>query len=232
MPTNIEDDPKCNNKKMHIGNDHVNIIFNRSGEAFDFHTFNSQFNYVNLVVTPASRMFNDESDPTNNCATTDNTSTSPTNPSTPQHPQFYKIHTLTADGFPAISPVSDPKIISAANLSGFVRIVALNASVFSLAWRDRDSPSNDHVSSWRNRLQEIRRLRDRVTREAAAAAPEPRKSGALYAEYGKGGRTSLYPEGRGELTGERRAPVVDYENVEVRGEEKLAELYDFSRWSV
>lgn len=220
MPTNLEDDPKCTNKKMHIGNDYVNIIFNRSGEAFDFHTFNSQFNYVNIVVTPASRTCDDEA-------------ASPSEGSTTEQPPFYKVQTLAADGFPAISPASDSKVISASNLAGFVRIVALNASVFSLAWRDRDSPNADYVSSWRNRLQEIRRLRDRVTREAAAAASEPRKGGALYAGYGKGhARTSLYPEGRGELTGERKAPVVDYENVEVRGEEKMAELYDFSRWSV
>jgi Rap/ran-GAP/Domain of unknown function (DUF3384)/Tuberin len=234
MPSNLEDDPQSINKKRHIGNDHVNIIFNRSGQAFDFHTFNSQFNYVNIIVTPASRMFdNNETSPAEAITEAENTSSQPTSRgrNLNNHPQFYQVHTLTAEGFPAISPASDPKIISSTNLPGFVRLIALNASVFSLAWRDRDSPT-DHISSWRNRLQEIRRLRDRVTREAAAAAPEPRRGGALYAGYGRSsGRTSLYPEGRGELTGERRPPVVDYENVEGKGEEKMAELYDFSRWT-
>ena len=234
MPTNLQDDPQCINKKRHIGNDHVNIIFNRSGEAFDFDTFNSQFNYINIVVTPASKIFDDdESSLTDVKTVTEDASSPPINTSSrnDKYPQFYEVHTLTADGFPAISPASDPKIISSTNLAGFVRLMALNASVFSLAWRDRDSP-NDHVSSWRNRLQEIRRLRERVIREAAAAAPEPRRGGALYAGYGRAGRTSLYPEARGELTGERRTPVVDYENVEVKAEEKLAEQYDFSRWTL
>jgi Rap/ran-GAP/Tuberin/Domain of unknown function (DUF3384) len=235
MPTNLEDDPRCTNKKRHIGNDHVNIIFNRSGHAFDFDTFNSQFNYVNIVVTPASRLVADEERGRRELqSVTEHASSGPVNSASSRNnksPKFYNVHTLTAEGFPAISPASDPKIISSTNLPGFVRLIALNASVFSLAWRDRESP-NDYVSSWRNRLQEIRRLRDRVTREAAAAVPEPRRGGALYAGYGKGGRTSLYPEGRGELTGERRAPVVDYEHAEVKGEEKMAELYDFSRWTV
>lgn len=223
MPTNLEDDPQCTNKKMHIGNDHVNIIFSRSGEPFNFHTFNSQFNYVNILVTPASRISDDDD-------YDKEFSPSKTN----EFPHFYKVQTLTAPTFPAISPASDPKVISSSNLAGFVRLIALNASVFSLAWRDRDSPT-DHISSWRNRLQEIRKLRRRVTHEAAAAAPEPRKGGALYAGYARaaaGGRTSLYPEGRGELTGERRTRVVDYENAEVRGEEKMAGMYDFSRWTL
>lgn len=232
MPTSLEDDPQCTNKKMHIGNDHVNIIFNRSGEEFDFDTFSSQFNYINIVVTPASRIFDSKKSSAPEAEPAGEHASPPPTTAGNESPQFYKVQTLTADGFPAISPASDPKIISSTNLAGFVRLIALNASLFSLAWRDRDSPT-DHISSWRNRLQEIRRLRDRVTREAAAAAPEPRKSGALYSGYGRAssGRTSLYPEGRGELTGERKTPVVDYENVEVRGEEKMAGQYDFSRWT-
>jgi hypothetical protein len=234
MPTCLEDDPRCTNKKMHIGNDHVNIIFNRSGQAFDFDTFNSQFNYVNIVVTPASRVFDSRISSPAEAETREADTLSPPTTSSNKPPQFYEVQTLTAEGFPAISPASDPKIISSTNLAGFVRLIALNASVFSLAWRDRDSPT-DHISSWRNRLQEIRRLRDRVTREAAAATLERRKGGALYAGYGRAssGRTSLYPEGRGELTGERKTPVVDYENVDVRGDEKMvAEQYDFSRWTL
>lgn len=234
MPTNLEDDPRCTNKKRHIGNDHVSIIFNRSGHAFDFHTFNSEFNYVNIVVTPASRIFDDEKSTHTEIERPAENSSSPANPTSSKnitYPQFYQVHTLTAEGFPAISPASDPKILSSNNLARFVRLVALNASVFSLAWRNRESP-NDHVSSWRNRLQEIRRLRERVTREAAAAAPEPRRGGSLYASYGRSGRTSLYPESRGDPAGDRKTSVVDNENVEVKGEEKLAEQYDFSRWTV
>lgn len=247
MPTNLKHDLHSTNKKSHIGNDHVNIIFNRSGKTFDFHTFNSQYNYVNIVVIPASRICDDEGRKSTNIppagedASSQNISatTTTTNETTDQNPQFYNVHTLTAPRFPAISPASDPKLISSTNLPGFVRLIALNASVFSLAWRDRDS-SNDYLSSWRERLKAITRLRERVIREAAAA-PEPRRSGAFYTAYGRGGRTSLYPEGRAESTGEKRSTKgADHENVEGgkgkertggKGEEKLAELYDFSRWT-
>lgn len=38
MMPNKETDPNCNNKKMHIGNDFVNIVYNESGEEFDMKT--------------------------------------------------------------------------------------------------------------------------------------------------------------------------------------------------
>ena len=242
MPTNLDEDPQCTNKKMHIGNDHVNIIFNQSGEPFDFDTIGSQFNYVNIVVTPASRPATSlETEPSGLEADRHNTAENED-----ALCQFYHVKTLTAQNFPAVSPASDTKLVSASTLPTFVRIIALNASVFSLAWRARDSP-DDHVSSWRNRLQEIRRLRDRVVRETAATAPEPRRGGALYAGLGKGVRASLYPGGRGDLAGEQRRPaLIDYDTTEGKGggggaasdggsnddKSKLAELYDFSHWTL
>ncbi|KAI9656385.1 MAG: Tuberous sclerosis 2-like protein [Alyxoria varia] len=57
MPTNLEMDPQCNHKKKHIGNDYVNIIFNNSGGSgsWDINTFPSDFNWVNIVITPEAR---------------------------------------------------------------------------------------------------------------------------------------------------------------------------------
>jgi len=34
MPTK-ETDPSCNNKKLHIGNDYVTIVFNESGQEYN-----------------------------------------------------------------------------------------------------------------------------------------------------------------------------------------------------
>ena len=51
MPT-LDHDPQCTNKKRHIGNDYVKIIFNESGLPFRFETFTSQFNHVNIIITP------------------------------------------------------------------------------------------------------------------------------------------------------------------------------------
>lgn len=37
MP-NKESDPNCNNKKMHIGNNNVTIVYNESGEDYNINT--------------------------------------------------------------------------------------------------------------------------------------------------------------------------------------------------
>lgn len=138
MPTNILDDPGSTQKKSHVGNCHVNIIYNRSSLPWNFANFASQLNYVNIVVEPANR--SDISSETID---------------------FYRVQTLTAPQFPSISPASDPKIISAGQLSQFVRLVALNANVFCQAWNVRDTDT-EFPSSWRARLQAIKRLREKV----------------------------------------------------------------------
>jgi hypothetical protein len=234
MPTNLEDDPQCVNKKRHIGNDYVNIIFNRSGKPFRFDTFPSQFNYVNVVITPASRASKKEAEAVRESQQIYNEARKagprdqlsaqiPTYPA----PKYYKVHVLTAPGFPSISPASDPKIISAAQLPSFVRLIGLNAYVFATAWSSRNK-DNEYPSSWRARLQEIRQLRDRVVQRAAAAAPEPVRGGPLYRDRG-GERRSLYPEDRSTLTGQKR--VVDYDAVGAAAEETLSEQLDFSNWT-
>jgi hypothetical protein len=234
MPTNLEDDPQCVNKKRHIGNDFVNIIFNRSGKTFNFDTFPSQFNYVNVVITPASRASKKEAEAVweSQQSYKEARKPGPGDPlsvkiTTYPAPKYYKVHVLTAPGFPSISPASDPKIISAAQLSSFVRLIGLNAYVFATAWSSRNK-DNEYPSSWRARLQEIRQLRDRVVQRAAAAAPEPVRGGPLYRDRG-GEKKSLYPEDRSALTGQKR--VVDYDAVGAAAEETLSEQLDFSNWT-
>lgn len=43
MMPNKETDPNCNNKKKHIGNDFVNIVYNESGEEYDIKTIKVRF---------------------------------------------------------------------------------------------------------------------------------------------------------------------------------------------
>jgi hypothetical protein len=146
MPTDSIHDPHCNNKKSHTGNDFVNIIFNNSGQPFRFDTFPSDFNYVNIVITPESRV--------SFVATR-------TNLDAPQRETpFYKVQVMSKPGFPEISPAAETKIISGESLPAFVRLIALNASVFSLVWSNREGGEN--ISSWRNRLRAIVRLRERL----------------------------------------------------------------------
>ncbi|KAL2212178.1 tuberin [Sarocladium strictum] len=158
MPSNIDRDPQLAQKKKHIGNDFVNIIFNDSGLPFDFDTFPSQFNYVNIVITPASR--------TTFVAAREAADRKRDGLSGPQ--AFYMVQVLSKPGFPEISPASMPKMLSGAALPSFIRLLALNASVFSMVWENRQG--GEHVSSWRSRLREIRRLREKHSLKPVDAA--------------------------------------------------------------
>ncbi|XP_069065851.1 tuberin isoform X3 [Pleurodeles waltl] len=51
MP-NKEVDPHRSNKKRHIGNNFVNMIYNDSGEFFKLGTIKGQFNFVDVVIQP------------------------------------------------------------------------------------------------------------------------------------------------------------------------------------
>jgi hypothetical protein len=148
MPTDLERDPQSILKKRHIGNDFVNIIFNDSGLPFKFDTFPSEFNYVNIVISPESRasflavreMAQDRQEGRGSQL-------------------FYQVRVMSQPGFPEISPAAEPKLVSLKALPSFVRLLALNASVFSHVWVNREG--GEHVSSWRSRLREINRLRER-----------------------------------------------------------------------
>jgi tuberous sclerosis protein 2 len=51
MP-NKEYDPNGNEKKKHIGNDFVTIVYNESGEEYNLNTIKGQFNYASVIVEP------------------------------------------------------------------------------------------------------------------------------------------------------------------------------------
>jgi hypothetical protein len=162
MPTNLDHDPQCIGKKRHIGNDFVNIIFNNSGLPFRFDTFPSEFNYVNIVITPESRA---------TFVATRQRSESHSKDA------FYKVQVMSKPGFPEISPASETKIVSLMALPGFIRLVALNASVFSLVWANREG--GEYVSSWRNRLREINRLREKHGPKQTTSPPST-SNGSSY----------------------------------------------------
>ncbi|KAF2423206.1 hypothetical protein EJ08DRAFT_724972 [Tothia fuscella] len=153
MPTELENDPRSTKKKSHIGNDFVNIVWNDSGEAFKFDTFPSAFNYVYIIITPeVTHSFADMRKD--------------------RHQQtFYKVQVLSAPGFPEISPAAETKVVSAKALPAFVRLVALNASVFSLVWANREG--GEHFSPWRNRLREINRLREKYGGKKGSVGSSP-----------------------------------------------------------
>ena len=168
MPTNLELDPQSVRKKSHVGNDFVNIIFNDSGWPYNVETIPSQFNFVNIVVSPATNP-----PPIESASETDRTSIKMSvdeddgETKDDEKQQVFRVQTFCAPSLPQISPAATPKIISASALPGFVRQLALNASVFSLVWSSRDV--GEHVSSWRNRLKEIKKLRERYSNTSSSA---------------------------------------------------------------
>lgn len=162
MPTNLDRDPQVINKKRHIGNDYVNIIFNDSGLPFKFDTFPSQFNYVNIVITPASRasfMATREAQAQAEAEAAQNDGQGHGPKWRAREQPFYRVQVMSKPGFPQISPASEIKMVSLKALPDFIRLVALNASVFSLVWQNR--AGDEYVSSWRSRLREIKRLREK-----------------------------------------------------------------------
>lgn len=246
MPTNLDHDPQCTMKKRHIGNDFVNIIFNDSGLPFKFDTFPSDFNYVNIVITPESRA--------SFVATRQRTSND-------VDESFYKVHVMSRPGFPEISPASEMKIVSLKALPDFIRLLALNASVFCLVWASR--AGGEYISPWRSRLREINRLREKYGARPAAlggANPSPPGTAMGHAnpmmnpasaqlEAAKTGNTV-----RDSFTSLRRSSVATFfttaseqtshrsstfstattDNTEVRsatGAEFLVDSVDFSKWA-
>lgn len=210
MPTDLDADPACVNKKRHIGNDHVNVIFNHSNAPFDFHTIPSQFNFVNIVISPVHRI---------------SKSTSPEESAeeTPDYGEiFYHVHLQNQPGFPEISPAATPKIISGKNLGPFVRILALNASVFSLIW---NSHGGEHISSWRNRLREIKRLRERSQAQSQAPDSEP----TTYPTQRRNTHANIYTEELPARTTPARPDFTTDWNAAADG--KTLQHLDFSRWS-
>lgn len=160
MPTNVEHDPRCINKKKHIGNDFVNIIFNDSGLPFKFDTFPSEFNYVNIVITPESRA--------SFVAMRENAAKATTEGGQSAYVPFFKVQVLSKEGFPEISPCTATKMVDLKALPDLVRLLALNASVFSLVWANREL--GEYPSSWRSRLREVNRLRDRYGPKVTSAS--------------------------------------------------------------
>ncbi|KND93963.1 Tuberous sclerosis 2 protein [Tolypocladium ophioglossoides CBS 100239] len=242
MPTNLERDAHCTLKKRHIGNDFVNIIFNDSGVPFKFDTFPSQFNFVNIVITPASRA--------SFIATREADSEKGKNRKQP----FYRVQVICKPGFPEVSPASETKMISLKALPGFIRLLALNASMFSVVWHNREG--GEHISSWSGRLREIKRLRDKHGPKGTNLAPSPpptsfgahpqaqqadssRPSSSVRDSFNSLRRTSVatFFTSTSEQTSHRSSTLStlptpnDTEQPPPTGVSSLVESVDFSKWA-
>ncbi|XP_066139931.1 tuberin isoform X2 [Euwallacea fornicatus] len=135
MP-NKETDPNCNNKKMHIGNDYVNIIYNESGEEFDMKTIKSQFNFASIIIQPLDHSINRVTVKIKD-----------------------ELKDLAVVG-------NDPKVVSDDNVAILARQLALHANLASLVARSlQSSPNDPYASNWLERLRQIKNVRKKVLDE-------------------------------------------------------------------
>jgi hypothetical protein len=150
MPNSDDLREEVARKKRHIGNDHVNIVFNNSGTPLDFgalyNLFPGQFTHVYIVITPSARTSFVE-------ARTENINVD-------KRDRFYGVQVVARPDYPNMAPAAEEKVVSGACLADFVRNLALNECIISLMWTSRNE-STDYPSSWRSRLHQLRRLGDR-----------------------------------------------------------------------
>lgn len=192
MPTNMESDPCCNNKKRHVGNDHIKVFFNESGQDVRSDIIASQFNSVNIMVTPATRQSAAHATERklvdhlsiveshlrrigeHSSVNRDPAETKPS--STSERITTFKVQTLTAPHLARLSPFSSPKVISAEALPDLIRFTTLNASLYSTVARhvrDNPSPSEPYPSPWRERYRALVKLRNQISKELTLASKPP-----------------------------------------------------------
>lgn len=142
MPA-IPDDPSFNNKKRHIGNDHVRVVWNDSGYTYRFDTLSTQFQFVNIVIEPHSlgaiAAFS------NNL----------------HENEYFKVTVQRAAGMTDFAPVGEYKLISAENLPLLIRQLILLADWFAtiFAKTEQDTVQVEMQTNWQTRLDAIRRFR-------------------------------------------------------------------------
>ncbi|CAO3657279.1 unnamed protein product [Mucor hiemalis] len=153
MPTNLDRDPQCSAKKRHIGNDYVSVVYNDSGADYVFDTLPSQFNFINIVVSPHS-ISTEAVSPSHALTGTENT--------------FFKVEMQRRPDMPDIGPISEPKLVSAKSLPGFVRLAAIHANIFAQVFWQSGTTGGQYVSHWRERLKQIKRIKERI----AAKGPQ------------------------------------------------------------
>ncbi|KAI9269839.1 hypothetical protein BY458DRAFT_533694 [Sporodiniella umbellata] len=172
MPTHLDRDPQCSAKKRHIGNDYVTIVYNDSGLDYAFNTLPSQFNFINIVVSPHS-ISTEAVSPTHALAGAENT--------------FFKVEMQRRPDMPDIGPLHEPKLVSAQSLPGFVRQAAIHANIFAQVFWQSAGAKREYVTHWRERLRQILRVKERLSSKSNSAASTPSSTPNLNQEPNKMG---------------------------------------------
>lgn len=146
MP-NYENDAQFSSKKRHIGNNFVNIYFDESGEDFDFDIVKSQFNFINIVITP-------------------------TYTEASVGHRYWQVRVYRKPGMKNTLAAYEVKVVSEENLALFTRNLALKASQYAAI----HSQGAEYMDNWVYRLQLISTLRERIIQANASTVQKPKSS--------------------------------------------------------
>jgi hypothetical protein len=136
MP-NLPSDQQCSNKKKHIGNDYVTIVYSDYGHPFDVNTITGQFNIIHIVIYPLEEGFNRVE---------------------------VKLKQDSNMSLPAFGPLTQAQIVSDHALSGMVRLTAMHADMAARAWRKKQY--GEFVSNWEERLRQIHVIKQRFSKKS------------------------------------------------------------------
>lgn len=147
MMPNYENDVQFASKKRHIGNNFVNIYFDESGEDFEFDIVKSQFNFINIVITPSYTEALDRQ-------------------------RYWKVRAYRKPGMKNTLAAYEVKVVSEDNLALFVRNLAFKASQYAAI----HSQGAEFMDNWVYRLQLISTLRERIIHANASAVQKQARS--------------------------------------------------------
>ncbi|KAK9452078.1 uncharacterized protein V1518DRAFT_410312 [Limtongia smithiae] len=159
------DDESLSNKKRHIGNNFVNIYWNESGHPFRFDMIPSQFNFVNIVISPHTRAASSFSS-----ILLENSQATTLTSIAPPGFEFFKVRVLVkpdSNKFTMFSVAAHLKLIGKKSLPQFVRNLAFNADIFAYTWNNESQ--GEYMSNWQFRIRQIRQLADKVNQLAEQA---------------------------------------------------------------
>ncbi|WVQ71149.1 hypothetical protein IAR50_000674 [Cryptococcus sp. DSM 104548] len=167
MPNNALD-PKFDRKKRLIGNDYVKIVYNDSGRDFEFDTIKTEFNLINIVISPHTTPETHGPVPQPETLAAVAASHPGGGPESESYvvwgrDDYFKVILQRAPGIPDFSPVGKFRIVSKEMMPGFVRHVALMANDMAARFAHirnaRDPTDAEYITSWRSRLRTMNRLK-------------------------------------------------------------------------
>lgn len=171
---NLEHDPDFNNKKRLVGNDYVRIVYNESGQDYAFDTLRTQFNFINIVISPYATRDVADAGSVGGGANHDSEGGTGTHAPAPlgtgvnapgvgggagaigkfgpglddwggDSEDFFKVTLQRAPGIPDFSPIGEYKLVSKRNLPSLVRQMAQHAH--SMAVRFQHVQTADNAAS-------------------------------------------------------------------------------------